>query len=215
MGWLRAVRIVTGRCEDRGCVGARDEDNARRWFTCPPPKRSPHCARRWPTPLQRRQAARRSELGGELRVVRTERDLLKEQLNRFKRQLFEAKSEVQRRAPEGLVLQRGRGRRCIRPSLRPPRPRKSKIDVPAHQRAKRGRKPLDPALPREVRRHELPEDERVCPHDGAALERDRRGGQRAAGHRAAAGARDPPRAREVRVPVLRRRPAPGGASRRR
>ena len=41
--------------------------------------------------------------------------------------------------------------------------------MPAHQRTKRGRKPLDPALPREVRRHELPEDERVCPHDGAAL----------------------------------------------
>jgi transposase len=41
--------------------------------------------------------------------------------------------------------------------------------VPAHQRTKRGRKPLDPALPRDVRRHELPEDERVCPHDGAAL----------------------------------------------
>ena len=44
-----------------------------------------------------------------------------------------------------------------------------KIDVPAHQRVKRGRKPLDAALPREVRRHELPDAERVCPHDGAAL----------------------------------------------
>jgi transposase len=33
--------------------------------------------------------ARGEELVGELRVVRTERDLLKEQLNRFKRQLFE------------------------------------------------------------------------------------------------------------------------------
>ena len=43
------------------------------------------------------------------------------------------------------------------------------LDVPAHQRAKRGRKPLDPALPREVVRHELPEAERVCPQDGAAL----------------------------------------------
>ena len=30
-------------------------------------------------------------------------------------------------------------------------------------------KPLDPALPREVVRHELPESERVCPHDGAML----------------------------------------------
>ena len=41
------------------------------------------------------QATRRSEeLAGELRVVRTERDLLQEQLNRFKRQLFDPKSEV-------------------------------------------------------------------------------------------------------------------------
>jgi hypothetical protein len=29
-----------------------------------------------------------------------------------------------------------------------------KITVPGHKRAKRGRKPLDPALPREVVRHE-------------------------------------------------------------
>jgi transposase len=43
------------------------------------------------------------------------------------------------------------------------------VEVPAHKRAKRGRKPLDPALPREVVRHELPESERTCPHDGAAL----------------------------------------------
>jgi transposase len=44
-----------------------------------------------------------------------------------------------------------------------------KIDVPGRKRAKRGRKPLDPALPRELLCHELPEGERVCPHDGAAL----------------------------------------------
>ena len=31
---------------------------------------------------------------GELRVLRTERDLLQEQLNRFKRRLFEARSEA-------------------------------------------------------------------------------------------------------------------------
>jgi transposase len=43
------------------------------------------------------------------------------------------------------------------------------IDVPAHRRAKRGRKPLDPSLPREVLRHELPDHERVCPHDSARL----------------------------------------------
>ena len=41
------------------------------------------------------EATRRSEsLNSELRVVRTERDLLQEQLNKFKRQLFAAKSEA-------------------------------------------------------------------------------------------------------------------------
>ena len=41
------------------------------------------------------EALKRNEsLAGELRVTRTERDLLKEQLNKFKRQLFAASSEV-------------------------------------------------------------------------------------------------------------------------
>ena len=45
----------------------------------------------------------------------------------------------------------------------------SEIEVPAHTRKKRGRKPLDPNLPREIVRHELPESERVCAHDGKTL----------------------------------------------
>ncbi len=66
------------------------------------------------------EATQRSEkLAGELRVVRTERDLLQEQLNRFTRRLFGASSEV----------------------------------GGTHQKE----------------RHELPEGERVCPHDGAVL----------------------------------------------
>ena len=36
----------------------------------------------------------KQSLLGEMRVLRTERDLLQEQLNRFKRQLFSAKSEA-------------------------------------------------------------------------------------------------------------------------
>ena len=108
----------------------------------------------------------------ELRVVRTERDLLKEQLNRFKRQLFDAKSEAagatqqkdlffDEAEAEGAQAQPlaedGKGDEG------------EQVDVQGHKRAKRGRKPLDAALPREVVRHELPEGERVCPHDGAAL----------------------------------------------
>ena len=52
-------------------------------------------------------AVRRNEaLSGELRVVRTERDLLQEKLNQITRRLFAAQSEAG--TSEGFVLQRGR-----------------------------------------------------------------------------------------------------------
>jgi transposase len=115
------------------------------------------------------EAARRNDsLAGELRVLRTERDLLKEQLNRFKRQLFDAKSEVSAAHQKDMFFNEAE----LEGAQAQPAAAETedeKIDVPAHKRAKRGRKPLDPALPREVVRHELPEGERVCPQDGAAL----------------------------------------------
>ncbi|MDH3640041.1 MAG: IS66 family transposase, partial [Gammaproteobacteria bacterium] len=43
------------------------------------------------------------------------------------------------------------------------------IVVPAHRRKRGGRKPLPPELPRIEVVYELPESERVCPHDGATL----------------------------------------------
>ena len=108
---------------------------------------------------------------GELRVVRTERDLLKEQLNRFKRQLFDAKSEAGAAHQKDMFFNEAEveGAQSQPTTEEVEDGEHDKIDVPAHKRAKRGRKPLDPALPREVVRHELPADERVCPHDGAAL----------------------------------------------
>lgn len=45
------------------------------------------------------------------------------------------------------------------------------IAIPAHERARRGRKPLSPELPRIEVVHDLPEAEKVCPHDGTPLER--------------------------------------------
>jgi transposase len=111
---------------------------------------------------------RNDSLAGELRVVRTERDLLKEQLNRFKRQLFDAKSEVSAAHQKDMFFNEAELEGAqVQPAAE--ETDDDKIDVPAHRRAKRGRRPLDAALPREVRRHELPEAERVCPHDGAAL----------------------------------------------
>ena len=110
---------------------------------------------------------RNDSLTGELRVTRTERDLLKEQLNKFKRQLFAASSEVSGLQKDMFFNEAESLGAQAEPALE--EADDGKIDVPGHKRAKRGRKPLDPALPREVVRHELPEGERVCAHDGAVL----------------------------------------------
>jgi transposase len=116
--------------------------------------------------------ARSEELAGELRVVRTERDLLKEQLERFRGQLFEAKSEKTGEASATHQKDLFFNEAELEGASAQPAAAETeddKVDVPAHRRTKRGRRPLDAALPREVRRHELPEDQRVCPHDGAVL----------------------------------------------
>ena len=118
------------------------------------------------------EAAQRNDaLVGELRVVRTERDLLLEQLNKFKRQLFSAKSEVGATNQKDMFFNEAEVLGATaEPAVEEGANDKQTVDVPGHQRKlKRGRKPLDPALPREVVRHELPPTERVCPHDGAAL----------------------------------------------
>lgn len=110
---------------------------------------------------------RNDSLAGELRVTRTERDLLKEQLNKFKRQLFAASSELASQHQKDMFFNEAES---LGAQTEPAAEEvEDKIDVPGHKRARRGRKPLDPALPRDVVRHELPEGQRVCPHDGAAL----------------------------------------------
>jgi hypothetical protein len=119
--------------------------------------------------LQRNEA-----LGGELRVLRTERDLLKERLNHFLRKLFDARSEAAASTQQKDLFfneaeVEGAKAQPATEETGENEAGEDRVDVPAHKRAKRGRKPLDPALPREVVRHELPEHERVCPHDGAAL----------------------------------------------
>jgi transposase len=44
------------------------------------------------------------------------------------------------------------------------------VEVPAHTRRKRGRKPLPDWIPREEIVHDLSAEEKICPHDGTALE---------------------------------------------
>ena len=104
-----------------------------------------------------------------LRVVRTERDLLQEQLSHFKRQLFAARSEAAATNQKDLFFNEAEVEGKEAQPAGEELDGDDKVEVPAHKRTKRGRKPLDPALPREVIRHELPDHERVCPHDGATL----------------------------------------------
>lgn len=105
----------------------------------------------------------------ELRITQAERDLLKERLNQFKRQLFAASSEASAQQQRDMFFNEAES---LGTAAQPAQEETEGegIEIVAHQRKRRaGRRPLDAALPREVIRHELPEEQRVCPHDGAAL----------------------------------------------
>ena len=108
----------------------------------------------------------------ELVLVRTERDLLKERLNKFMRKIFAAKSEISSQNQKDMFFVFNEAEVLgtqAQPTAQEEDAQNEGIDVPAHKRAKRGRKPLDPTLPRTIVRHELPECDRVCPHDGSPL----------------------------------------------
>jgi len=108
----------------------------------------------------------RDELRSTLRLVTAERDLAEERLRAYKRELFGASSEARESSQFGLFNEAE--------ALASAGGQPSQEDIPTttvatHARKKRGRKPLDPALPREIVRHELPESERFCANDGHAL----------------------------------------------
>jgi transposase len=111
----------------------------------------------------------RDALRGELRVTKVERDLLKEQLKAFERRLFGAKSEARSDAQRDLFLNEAEALAPTDATLPAQEDDANRTPVAGHLRKKPGRKPLDPALPREVIRYELSEEERVCPQDGTAL----------------------------------------------
>ena len=101
----------------------------------------------------------------EIRLVKAERDLYKEKLRAKERELFGASSEVRVSDQRDFFFNEAE---ALAPTAdgEP----KNKVAVGAHQRLKRGRKPIDPNIPREVVRVELPEAQRVCPVDGTALQ---------------------------------------------
>ena len=114
--------------------------------------------------------SQREKLTSELRFVSTERDLLKERLDKVLRKFFAAKSEARGAEQKDMFFNEAEALAAAAqatPALADGDD--AAVDVPGHKRLKRGRKPLDADLPRHVVRHELPESERMCPHDGAAL----------------------------------------------
>ncbi len=112
----------------------------------------------------------RDALTGENRTLRVERDLLKERLNKMMHKIFAARSEARGSQQKDLFFNEAEALATqAAPAQAEDDTDTSATTVAAHQRAKRGRKPLDPALPRHIVRHELPAAERICPHDGAVL----------------------------------------------
>jgi transposase len=108
----------------------------------------------------------RDELRSMVRLVTAERDLAEERLRAYRRELFGAKSEAQDSDQPGLFNEA----EALSANATPAQEDSPESMVSAHTRKKRGhRKPLDPNLPREVVRHELPEAERFCMNDGHAL----------------------------------------------
>ena len=111
--------------------------------------------------------AEREALKRQLKTVTVERDLLKERLAGHLRQLFAAKSEARSSEQKDLFLNEAE---ALAPTGSPiAEEGEPEVKIPAHTRQKCGRKPLDANLPREIIRHELPESERVCAHDGSSL----------------------------------------------
>jgi len=113
--------------------------------------------------------AEQQRLTHQLRLMTVERDLLKERVNAFLHRLFAAKSEARANpAQRDLFLNEAE---ALAPQGVPVAEEVTPeaVDVGGLRRQKRGRKPLDPHLPREIVRHELPEVERICAHDGTRL----------------------------------------------
>ena len=123
--------------------------------------------------------AERDTLTGQNRVLRIERDLLKEQLARAIHKMFAARSEVRSSDQKDLFFNEAESlaltqaapaqEECANPERDALHEQTGAVTTTRAAKPKRGRKPLDPALPRQVERHELPIALRLCPHDGSAL----------------------------------------------
>ena len=119
--------------------------------------------------------AHRDSLIGQNRLLRAQRDLLQEKLNKMMRKVFAASSEAVGTQQKDMFFNEAEALAAATKASPTQHEgadgadTKGHTEVAGHERAKRGRKPLDPALERHVVRHELSAAERVCAHDGATL----------------------------------------------
>lgn len=116
--------------------------------------------------------AERNSLIGENRLLRAQRDLLQEKLNKMIRKVFAASSEVLGTHQKDMFFNEAEALAAATkaaPAQQDGDDDSDDTEVAGHKRAKRGRKPLDPALPRHVVRHELSGSDRICAHDGSTL----------------------------------------------
>ena len=114
----------------------------------------------------------RDSLVGENRLLRVQRDLLQERLNKMMRKVFAASSEVLGTHQKDMFFNEAEALAAATkaaPAQQDGGDETDNTEVAGHKRAKRGRKPLDPALPRHVVRHELSGSDRICAHDGSTL----------------------------------------------
>src|SRR6185369_17149941 len=100
-------------------------------------------------------------------TLRVQRDYFKEQLDCRLRQLYAAASEQRAAAQKDLFFNEAE---MWAPLTEPAVDTQAVPQSLVPRKNKPGRKPLDPALPREIVRHELPPAERVCALDGTALQ---------------------------------------------
>ncbi|MDH6153597.1 hypothetical protein OKW46_007587 [Paraburkholderia sp. WSM4179] len=108
----------------------------------------------------------RDGLRSTLRLVTAERDLAGEHIRAYRRELFGAECEARDSDQFGLFNEA----EALGANATPAREDTPETTVGAHMRKKRGhRKPLDPSLPRDVVRHELPAADRFCANDAHAL----------------------------------------------
>ena len=107
--------------------------------------------------------AQRDSLVGQNRLLRVQRDLLQEKLNKLMRKVFAASSEVLRTHQKDMFFNEAEALAAATkaaPAQQDGGDDSDGAEVAGHKRAKRGRKPLDPALPRHIVRHELSDAER-------------------------------------------------------